>query len=289
VAVYLGDAEELAEAADVFHGWLGNRDVYAGFKYGELSWQADAENPVGINPKGATKDGYSIDGVIPDDMRRGGTFGFPPEMTNYPWGGLEGATVQAQLLYRQGYDAWNWEDKALLRAAQFLHDISLEYDPDWWAHGDDEWNAWLINYAYDTDFPTELPAREGKNMGWTDWTHTEPAVTDETNTTDPTDPPGTDPTDPPDDGTTDPPDTGTVDPPDSGTTTTPDDSSSDPQGSESPTPPDGGNSDLGDEISDSQDKADDKSSFTDSWEFIILVLVLIAIMIINAVILIKKR
>ena len=30
---------------------------------------------------------------------------------------------------------------------------------------------WLVDHAYGADFPTALPAREGKNMGWTDWTH----------------------------------------------------------------------------------------------------------------------
>jgi hypothetical protein len=83
---------------------------------------------------------------------------------------MEGAVVQAELLARAGYDAWNWEDKALLRAAQFLHNLDREFG-GWWAEGDDEWQPWLINNAYSTDFPATAPARSGKNMGYTDWTH----------------------------------------------------------------------------------------------------------------------
>ena len=70
IAVYLNDEDELAQAARVFKGWLGDRNSYTGFKYGSnLSWQANAQNPVGINPKGAKRNGRSIDGVLPDEQR----------------------------------------------------------------------------------------------------------------------------------------------------------------------------------------------------------------------------
>ena len=55
--------------------------------------------------------------------------------------------------------------KALLRAVEFLYDIS------WIADGDDLWQIWLINYSYETGFPTETAVSPGKNMGWTDWSH----------------------------------------------------------------------------------------------------------------------
>lgn len=165
VARYLDDQAELERTAKVFKGYLGDRSSYAGFEYGNLSWQSDPGKPVGINPKDATKHGHRIDGVMPDDMRRGGGFNFPPGKTGYPWEGLQGAVVQAEILYRAGYDTWNWENKALLRAVQFLHNIG------WEAEGDDTWTPWIINYHYGTNFPTKSPTNPGKNMGWTDWTH----------------------------------------------------------------------------------------------------------------------
>ena len=165
VAVYLQDSTELERAATVFKGWLGDRSAYSGFKYGSLTWQADPDSPVGINPVGATKEGHYIDGALPEEMRRGGKFRWPPKVTGYAWEGLQGAIVQAEILSQAGYPAWEWEDRALLRAVQFLYDI------DWQAEGDDQWQIWLINYVYGTNFPTISPVTPGKNVGWTDWTH----------------------------------------------------------------------------------------------------------------------
>mgnify|MGYP000863299833 CR=1 FL=1 len=165
IDLYLGDEEDLERAATVFEGWLGNRDAYAGFIYGRATWQANPGTPVGINPPGAEIAGYDVGGALPEEMRRAGDFRWPPKRTQYAWEALQGAVVQAELLSRAGYPAWQWEEQALLRAVQFLHAI------EWEAQGDDQWQPWLINAAYGADFPAHSPARPGKNMGWTDWTH----------------------------------------------------------------------------------------------------------------------
>jgi hypothetical protein len=165
VAVYLGYKDELARTAQVFRGWLGDRTAYAGFAYGRLTWQAEPEMPVGINPPGSSRDGYSIDGALPEEMRRGGALQWPPKETGYPWEAMQGAVVQAEILHRAGFPAWEWQDQALLRAARFLYEIG------WEAEGDDEWQPWLINHVYGSNFPAAVPTRPGKNMGWTDWTH----------------------------------------------------------------------------------------------------------------------
>lgn len=169
VAVYLGDRAELDRAAQVFKGFLGDRNAYAGFSFdddlSDLSWQCDPLNPVPVNPAGCSKNGIDIGGALPDEMRRGGPFQWPPLETNYPWGSLQGAVVQAHILHRAGYPAWHWEDNALLRAVQFLYNIG------WPAEGDDDWQIWLINKVYGTNFATRLPGQTGKNMGWTEWTH----------------------------------------------------------------------------------------------------------------------
>lgn len=171
VYAYLGDDVGLKSVANVFKGWLGDYNAYHAFKYtAPMDWHADATKPVGVNSKGATKNGHSIDGALPDDMRRGGAFAWPPKATGYPWEALQGATVAAQLLSRQGYDAWQWSDKALLRAVQFLYNIN------WPATGDDGWQPWLINYAYGTNFPTSQSGVTGKNMGFTSWTHATPVI-----------------------------------------------------------------------------------------------------------------
>jgi hypothetical protein len=165
IARYLEDWEDLERAAAVFKGWLGERSSYAGFEYGALDWQFDPANPVGINPAGATKDGHSIDGVLPDDQRRGGPFSWPPARVNYVYEALQGALLQAVVLHRAGYDAWAWGDRALLRAFRWLDE-----EADHRAVGDDTWQPHVINAAYQVLLKAPVPARAGKNVGWTDWT-----------------------------------------------------------------------------------------------------------------------
>ncbi|HEX6885093.1 MAG TPA: DNRLRE domain-containing protein [Planctomycetota bacterium] len=166
VAAYLGDDAELARCAQVFRGWLGDRSAYAGFAYGDLSWQADPSRPVGINPRGATRNGHSIDGVVADDQRRAGGFTWPPPQENYVWEALQGALAQAVILSRTGYSAWEWEDQALLRAVRWLHE-ECAYP----AEGDDTWQPHVVNRFYAMDFPAPIPSTPGKNVGWTDWTY----------------------------------------------------------------------------------------------------------------------
>jgi hypothetical protein len=163
VAGYLGDAGQLARTAQVFRGYLGDRTAYTGFSFGELSWQCDPVKPVGINPP-CTRLGIDIGGVMPDDMRRGGPLQWPPSSTGYPWEGLQGAVLQAELLRAQGYDAWSWSNKAILRAVRFLYDRA-----HWPASGDDEWQTWLIDARYGTSYHPPPPTRGGKNFGFTDW------------------------------------------------------------------------------------------------------------------------
>ena len=166
VAAYLGDRGELDRVARVFRGWLGDRSAYAGFRYGDLSWQCDSSRPVGINPRGCTRNGRSLDGVLPDDQRRGGGFSWPPPRENYVYEGLQGALATAVILHQQGYDAFSWEDQALLRAFRWLHEQA-----GYRASGDDTWQPHVVNHYYGTNFPAPSPSSPGKNVGWTDWTH----------------------------------------------------------------------------------------------------------------------
>lgn len=164
VGLYLDDDELVATMADRFHDWLGRSSE--GFVWKERWWQADPDQPVGINPRGAERDGLVIDGVLPEEQRRSGRFTTEPERENYVWEALQGAVVTAELLARAGYPAWDWEDRALLRAFRWLHDVN-----DYPAKGDDRWQPWIVNSRYGTEFPTESPTSPGKNMGFADWTH----------------------------------------------------------------------------------------------------------------------
>lgn len=174
-AIYLGNASEIVTCSQIFHGWLGNRSVYTfdtaefgGPDPADLSWQADAANPVGINPAGSTISGNDVSGVLPDDQRRSGSFSWPPPAASYVHEALQGVVAQAIVLSRRGYDVWNWEDQAIKRAFDWLYtypNSGAGYPPT----GDDSWMTYAVNHAYGTSFSTESPSTHGKQMGYTDW------------------------------------------------------------------------------------------------------------------------
>ena len=166
IAAYLGDQAELDRCAQIFKGWLGDRSSYAGFTFTDLSWQSDPNNPVAINPAGATIQGYSVDGALPEEQQRNGAFTWPPPKVGTVYEALQGALVQAVILSRAGYDVWNWEDQALRRVFTWLHD-SADYPAEW----DDLWQPFIINSYYNTSFPTPIVSIPGKNIARTCWTH----------------------------------------------------------------------------------------------------------------------
>ncbi len=177
VAAYLGDTAELARVAQVFKGWLGDRSSYSGFNFGgpedDLSWQVNQSSPVAILPKGTMRDGRSLDGAMPEEMRRGSSYSsskWPPAYTGYVWEALQGAFTQAEVLYRAGYPSYQWQDQALLRSVKFLYSLG-KLDSQWLPTGDDSWQPWLINARYGTSYSASATAQPGKIMGWTQWTH----------------------------------------------------------------------------------------------------------------------
>jgi len=174
-AVYAGDTTDLNRAADVFHGYLGDRTAYNGFKFGLPKtgepWHVDPNDPVAINPVGGVLQGRNVDGVITDDQRRTGGFAWPPPCGNYTWGAMQGNVVAASVLFQAGFtDVWNWESKALLRAVEWLHDTT-DNNTFCKASGDDNWVPHIINNIYPTNFPAPIPAKRGKGWSYTDWTH----------------------------------------------------------------------------------------------------------------------
>src|SRR5262249_27246404 len=94
-----------------------------------------------------------------------GPFLWPPPHENYVYEALQGALLQAVVLARAGYDVWNWEDRALLRASQWLEREALYPAP-----GDDAWQTYVVNHLCHAGLTARLPLRTGKNVGWTDWT-----------------------------------------------------------------------------------------------------------------------
>jgi hypothetical protein len=174
-SLYLEDQSDVDRAILVFKGYLGDRSAYRGFNYGDLSWQANPEKPVGINPKGSTIGGDNVDGVLPDDARRCGEFipSTAPCKTSYMWEGLQGVVAATEMLHRAGYPAFEWSDRAILRSISWLHNTTFSDGKNYPAVGDDVWQIYIINKRYGTNFPTgsSSTTSPGKMIGYTDWTH----------------------------------------------------------------------------------------------------------------------
>lgn len=161
VSAHLGDTADVVAAVAVHRGYLGDRAAYAGFSYGDTSWQADPSKPVGINPGPATRSGISIDGVLPDDQRRGGSF---PKWTNqnYVWQALGELAGTQYILRAIGYpDVFDWSDGAVKRA------YALYAAKGYGCSGDD---GWQYKAALDRGVTIEHDGYEpGKSFGWADW------------------------------------------------------------------------------------------------------------------------
>ncbi len=164
IDLYIGDSVDLARAWAVFRGWVGDRSSYAGFDFGDVSWQSTPGAPVGVNPAGATLAGHNVDGVLPDDQRRSGGFSWPPACENYVWEALQGASLQAELLTHDGYPAWTQGSSALRRALTWLYNQA-----NCPAAGDDTWIVWLVNHETGSNFPVTNATGVGKNMAFTAW------------------------------------------------------------------------------------------------------------------------
>ncbi len=191
--LYQTDANELAEInriATVLKGWLGDRAAYAGFDYGELTWQANPAAPVGINAMGTTRifaDGVtrSVDGVVPDDMRRcSGCAGadpvYPLPYEDYVYGALNGIVMQTEILRRHGFaDIYSWQNNALRRTFVWLHSniwTNGTSITDFRADGrgsttNDRNPVWIINKRYGTTFYEEVGITPSEIIGFADWTH----------------------------------------------------------------------------------------------------------------------
>lgn len=166
ITIYLGDTNQMALVAKYHKGWLGDRAAYSGLTFSGTTWHFDPNSKVGVNPKGASRNGYNMDGIQPEDLRRGSPdFTTNPASTGYVWEGLQGSTVASVILSRAGLVPINAVDNAILRAYTWAY---TTYKTP--AVSDDTWMPWVANKLFGGNFPTQA-ANPGKNMGWTDWTH----------------------------------------------------------------------------------------------------------------------
>jgi hypothetical protein len=119
---------------------------------------------VAVNPSSC---GPAKDGIIVEDASRSAR-AFPAwDKTgiDYAFQAYAAQLVAAIVLDRQGYDVWNWGDRALKR-------IMDQFDRLGVATGNDRVTAthvsWIPRHFYGVNYPTR-PARPGDTLGYTDW------------------------------------------------------------------------------------------------------------------------
>lgn len=171
-SLYLDDNIHLSELVRAYREYSGENVSPKTLIYRGTNWQADQNNKAGVNRLGARISGQDVSGVIPEDWRRGGEFKWPPTLSGYMWEGVQGFTVSAVLLHRAGLVTFTSADNVLSRVLHQLMDPLNPLNPgiNYQPSGDDTWIPWVVNYYAGTNFHTTT-ANPGKNMGWTDWTH----------------------------------------------------------------------------------------------------------------------
>ncbi|KKU02200.1 MAG: hypothetical protein UX52_C0009G0014 [Candidatus Amesbacteria bacterium GW2011_GWA1_46_35] len=170
-ALYLRDSR-IGELVRAYQEYIGENVSPKTLIYRGTNWQADQNNKAGVNRVGARIQGQDVSGVIPEDWRRGSEFNWPPTLSGYMWEGVQGFTVSAVLLHRAGLVPFTSGNNVLSRVLHQLMDPLNPPNPgiNDQPTGDDTWIPWVVNYYAGTNFRTTA-ANPGKNMGWTDWTH----------------------------------------------------------------------------------------------------------------------
>lgn len=174
-SLYLGDAADVARAAQVFRGWLGDRAAWPTLAVGQSgpgftptadfdpSWACAYPTWQPVN--GACGDRA---GALVEDISRGEAY---PDATSiglsYSWEALQGATMQAILLGRNGYpDVWTWQGSALRGTVAFLAGHAGFEDANF--NRVNHWVPAAIDQVYGTTF-ADRAAGHGRNFGFTDW------------------------------------------------------------------------------------------------------------------------
>ena len=176
--LYLGDDGDLAAAAKVTRGFLGDRAAVRrlrphNLESDDLSWSCSGSRRR-ITPVNRClhKSGINLDGGVVADISRGGSLTWPPPKTGvqYQLESIQGLGLQVELLYRNGYaNAWAWSDSALKRMAGLVTPIRRGRRDRLERHEHaSRQMPWLLNERYGTSIPTSWSGM-GRGIGFTDW------------------------------------------------------------------------------------------------------------------------
>jgi len=155
----------------------------------QYTWQMNPSNSatwVGVNRKGAVRDGHNFDGLQPEEQERGSPnaydrAAFPNDYSavRYNEVALEAHLATVLILHRAGYtDLIDASDQAMLRAAKWIKRAADDQAAKGYRYFTDNREAArpLINYFYRSAGLPESRTRDqlwGRAFGfaWTYWTH----------------------------------------------------------------------------------------------------------------------
>ena len=122
-----------------------------------------AVEPVGAGrhqPAGATINGHSVDGVLPDDQRRCRRVHVATARGELRLRGAPGcASSRPSCCPGPGTRPTSGATRALARAYAWLHNVAA-----FPAEGDDSWQPHLVNARYGTAYPGPVPSRSGEGL-----------------------------------------------------------------------------------------------------------------------------
>jgi hypothetical protein len=172
-SAYLGDTADLAIAARITQGFLGNRSAYAGWDFDSsaMSWSCDSGSSATPITRACSKSGINVDGAILEDISRGGSLDWPPGGSgiSYQVDAVAALAIQVELLSRQGYStAWSWSSSALKRAAQLVQRSDNDGGGGWNASRASSQAPWLLNLRYGKFLPT-VNEPLGRGIGFANW------------------------------------------------------------------------------------------------------------------------
>jgi hypothetical protein len=171
-SIYTGDVSSSFRVAVIAQGLLGDRASYSdlstpGFDFGvDTSWQAAPSLPVPIQPAGATIAGHSVDGVVSEEQRQGGSFAWPPVKRQQDWEAIRHLTAALWVLRQRGTDYFPNQSSALKRAAIWMRD-QAQLSPG----SSSAWAPWVLNSVYTDLHLSTGQALRDTAVGYTDWTH----------------------------------------------------------------------------------------------------------------------
>ena len=174
--LYLGDTTDLAAAAKVTQGFLGDRTAYAGFNKNlssaALSWSCSGRRDLYAGELGLLQERHQRQrrrrlGHQPGRLAPK----WPPADAGIPYqlDSIQGLGLQVELLYRAGYTtAWSWSSSALKRMAGIVTRSAASGGAGWNGTLTARQMPWLLNKRYGLGLPTKASGM-GRAIGFTDW------------------------------------------------------------------------------------------------------------------------